>query len=70
MQTALVQPQETTKLYRWPVTGRIIKEFGEQHEGINLAVPEGTKVRAAEAGRVVLFCRRLSRLWNANYNSP
>ena len=53
VQTALVQPQKTTKLFRWPVTGRTIREFGEQNEGINLAVPEGTPVKAAEGGRVV-----------------
>ncbi len=53
VQTALVQPQKTTKLFRWPVTGRTIKEFGGQNEGINLAVPEGTPVKAAEDGRVV-----------------
>ena len=42
---------------RWPVKGRVISEFGPKangmkNEGINIAVPEGTGVRAAEGGVV------------------
>ena len=42
---------------RWPVKGKIISEYGAKpnglkNEGINLAVPEGTGVRAAESGVV------------------
>jgi murein DD-endopeptidase MepM/ murein hydrolase activator NlpD len=42
---------------RWPVRGKIISEFGNKpgglkNEGINIAVPEGTAVRAAETGVV------------------
>ena len=43
--------------FRWPVKGRIISTFGEKptgmrNEGINIAVPEGTSVRAAGSGIV------------------
>ncbi len=43
--------------FRWPVRGRVIAGFGaktngQQNDGINLAVPEGTAVRAAEDGVV------------------
>ena len=42
---------------RWPVRGKIISEFGAKpnglkNEGINIAVPEGTSVRAADDGVV------------------
>jgi murein DD-endopeptidase MepM/ murein hydrolase activator NlpD len=44
--------------FRWPVRGRIIAGFGKQpdgarNDGINLAVPAGTPVHAAEAGTVI-----------------
>jgi murein DD-endopeptidase MepM/ murein hydrolase activator NlpD len=43
--------------FRWPVKGRIIAGFGPgsngvQNDGINLAVPEGTPIKAAEDGVV------------------
>ena len=43
--------------FRWPVKGRVISGFGQkpngQHnDGINLSVPEGTDVKAAEGGVV------------------
>ncbi|MEM9358568.1 MAG: peptidoglycan DD-metalloendopeptidase family protein [Pseudomonadota bacterium] len=43
--------------YRWPVNGRIIGRFGKQsdgkkNDGINIAVPVGTDIHAAEAGVV------------------
>jgi murein DD-endopeptidase MepM/ murein hydrolase activator NlpD len=42
---------------RWPVRGKIISGFGPKanglkNEGINIAVPEGTSIRAAESGVV------------------
>ncbi len=42
---------------RWPLKGKVISEFGPKsnglkNEGINIAVPEGTSVRAAEGGVV------------------
>ncbi len=46
-----------TAMFRWPVRGRIISTFGQKpngtrNEGINIAVPEGTDVRAAADGVV------------------
>ena len=43
--------------FRWPVRGRVIAGFGpkpngQQNDGINVAVPEGTPVKAAEDGVV------------------
>ena len=39
--------------FRWPARGRIIDGFkAGGNEGINIAVPEGTSVRAAESGVV------------------
>lgn len=43
--------------FRWPVKGRVISGYGAKpgglrNEGINIAVPEGTDVRSAEAGVV------------------
>ena len=43
--------------FRWPVRGRVMpasarKPSGQQNDGINVAVPEGTPVKAAEDGVV------------------
>lgn len=43
--------------FRKPVTGRVISGFGpkpngQHNDGINIAVPEGTEVKAAESGTV------------------
>lgn len=39
--------------FRWPAHGRIIQGFKSGgNDGINIAVPEGTSVKAAEAGTV------------------
>jgi murein DD-endopeptidase MepM/ murein hydrolase activator NlpD len=39
--------------FRWPARGRIIESFkAGGNDGINIAVPEGTSVRAAESGTV------------------
>jgi murein DD-endopeptidase MepM/ murein hydrolase activator NlpD len=43
--------------FRWPVKGRVIQGFGPksgggQNDGINVAVPEGTPIKAAEDGVV------------------
>ncbi len=42
---------------RWPVSGRIISGFGQRpdgthNDGINMSVPQGTSVHAAEGGTV------------------
>ena len=43
--------------FRWPANGRVITAFGpttngQQNDGINIAVPENTPVKAAEDGVV------------------
>jgi murein DD-endopeptidase MepM/ murein hydrolase activator NlpD len=43
--------------FRWPARGRVIANFGKRsdgshNDGINIAVPQGTEVHAAEGGRV------------------
>src|SRR5205814_2676072 len=55
--------------FRWPVGGRIISAFGskpngEKNDGINLAVPEGTSVKAAEAGTVIYAGNELAGYGN------
>jgi murein DD-endopeptidase MepM/ murein hydrolase activator NlpD len=65
-QTASIAPQATAYApapataaaqpvgFRWPAKGRVIAGFGGSggNEGINIAVPEGTSVKAAEDGTV------------------
>jgi murein DD-endopeptidase MepM/ murein hydrolase activator NlpD len=54
------KPSETTSAlptFRWPVRGRVISGYGaktngKQNDGINVAVPEGTPIKAAEDGVV------------------
>ncbi|HVZ52426.1 MAG TPA: peptidoglycan DD-metalloendopeptidase family protein [Pseudolabrys sp.] len=51
------EPAGGMPAFRWPVKGRIIAGFGQrpngtQNDGINLAVPEGTPIKAAEDGVV------------------
>ncbi|MGO4704259.1 peptidoglycan DD-metalloendopeptidase family protein [Microvirga sp. 2MCAF38] len=51
------EPEQTTSTsgdFRWPARGRVIAGFGTNggNEGINIAVPEGTPVKAAESGVV------------------
>jgi murein DD-endopeptidase MepM/ murein hydrolase activator NlpD len=54
------KPAETTSAlptFRWPVRGKVItgygaKTNGKSNDGINVAVPEGTPIKAAEDGVV------------------
>ncbi len=55
--------------FRWPVKGRIVNEFGSQtsngqNEGIDISVPEGTAVRAAENGVVIYTGSEISTYGN------
>lgn len=51
------EPVGAIPSFRWPVKGRIIAGFGRrpngtQNDGINLAVPEGTPIKATDDGVV------------------
>jgi murein DD-endopeptidase MepM/ murein hydrolase activator NlpD len=56
--TQLPNPDPMTEnTFRWPVKGRIISAFGTKpdgghNDGINISVPQGTEVKAAENGVV------------------
>jgi len=55
--------------FRWPVRGRIISGFGkkpngERNDGIDLAVPEGASVKAAESGVVIYAGNELKSYGN------
>ena len=59
--TAAIPPDAATKPipaeegpeFRWPARGRVIQGFSSGgNDGINIAVPEGTQVKAAENGEV------------------
>ena len=57
MATSVADETGAVPSFRWPVRGRVIagygaKTNGQQNAGINLAVPEGTSVKAAEDGIV------------------
>jgi murein DD-endopeptidase MepM/ murein hydrolase activator NlpD len=54
----LTPPARSGQGFMWPVNGRIISDFGpkaegQHNDGVNIAVPEGTPVRAAESGVVI-----------------
>lgn len=59
-EAAAIKPSEATgalPTFRWPVRGKVITSYGaktngKSNDGINLAVPEGTPVKAAEDGVV------------------
>lgn len=48
------EPADSGTGFRWPARGRVISGFGGNggNEGINIAVPEGTPIKAAEGGVV------------------
>lgn len=55
--------------YRWPVQGAVTSRFGDNVEGkrsdgINISVPEGTPVKAAENGVVIYAGNGLKELGN------
>ncbi len=53
---SLAKPEEAGEKadFRWPARGRVIAGFSGRggNEGINIAVPEGTPIKAAEGGTV------------------
>jgi murein DD-endopeptidase MepM/ murein hydrolase activator NlpD len=55
--TSLAEGTGSLPTFRWPARGRVIAGYGptpngQQNDGINLALPEGTPVKAAEDGVV------------------
>ena len=68
--TAAAKADEDSETgFRWPVRGRIISGFGkkpngERNDGIDLAVPEGTDVKAAESGVVIYAGNELKSYGN------
>lgn len=58
VETWLAPPKEVTaKGFSWPLDGVVITKYGKQdglpHEGLDIAAPVGTPVRAASDGKVV-----------------
>jgi len=55
--------------FRWPATGRVLSKFGhrrrgERNEGIDISVPVGTSVKAAENGIVIYSDSELQEYGN------
>ena len=55
---AAERPAVANNTFIWPVTGRIVSSFGERangarNDGVNIAVPAGTPVKAADTGTVI-----------------
>lgn len=53
----VASPDDTEQRFLWPVEGRVISPFGDnpnggRNDGINISVPRGTPVHAADAGEV------------------
>ncbi|WP_026187466.1 LysM peptidoglycan-binding domain-containing protein [Ensifer sp. BR816] len=56
--------------YRWPVRGAVVAGYGSnvdgnRNDGINISVPEGTPIKAAENGVVIYSGSSLKELGNA-----
>ena len=63
------EPAGSMPTFRWPVHGRVISSFGarvngQPNDGINVAVPEGTPVKAAEDGVVAYAGNELKGFGN------
>ncbi|HWU64118.1 MAG TPA: peptidoglycan DD-metalloendopeptidase family protein [Ensifer sp.] len=69
-QVASTAPAETgIGKYRWPATGAVIAAYGanvdgQRNDGIDISVPEGTPVKAAENGVVIYAGNGLEKLGN------
>ncbi len=55
--------------FRWPVRGRVVSEFGDRNgskpnDGIDISVPSGTPVKAAENGVVIYAGNGLKEFGN------
>ncbi|WP_455466628.1 peptidoglycan DD-metalloendopeptidase family protein [Bartonella sp. B39] len=66
----IVTPQSTgISKMRWPVRGRLLSQFGQKkgtatNRGVDIAVPEGSSVKAAENGVVIYASDGLKELGN------
>ena len=49
---------------RWPESGRVISAFGSDKDGIDIAVPQGTPIKAAENGVVIYAGNGLKEFGN------
>lgn len=68
-QTAKAPAETGVKTMRWPVQGRVINGFGSDaggkaNDGIDISVPNGTAVKAAENGVVIYAGDGLKELGN------
>ncbi len=66
---SIKQPVRTENSFRWPLRGRVISEFGPKpngtrNDGINLSVPQGAAIVAAEDGTVVYSGNELEGFGN------
>jgi murein DD-endopeptidase MepM/ murein hydrolase activator NlpD len=55
--SAAQEPAASSSRFRWPARGRVIAPFGKRddgthNDGVNIALPQGTDIHAAEGGRV------------------
>ena len=62
-------PALSGKGFLWPVSGRLVGRFGEKpngqrNDGINIAAPAGTPVRASESGIVVYAGNQIAGFGN------
>jgi murein DD-endopeptidase MepM/ murein hydrolase activator NlpD len=62
-------PPRSSGRFQWPVTGKILSGFGPQdgglhNDGINIAAPRGTPIRAAENGVVAYVGNELKGFGN------
>lgn len=68
--TGAAAPQSTgIDKYRWPVSGAVIAGYGanvdgNRNDGIDISVPEGTPIKAAENGVVIYAGNGLKQLGN------
>jgi len=63
-------PPRASSTFLWPVKGEVLAEFGplankgQHNDGINIAAPKGTPVRAAENGTVAYVGNELRGFGN------
>jgi murein DD-endopeptidase MepM/ murein hydrolase activator NlpD len=60
---------DSTESFHWPVRGKLIAAFdpradGQRNDGINIAVPENTPIKAAAGGVVVFASNELKSYGN------